>query len=164
MNQRGKKKNELKEMRTISETSKTVLNTQKFESQQSQKKKTKRKTMRKYLGDYFLPHFREVFNYYLLKYFFMVFLFVFFFWKSYDLHVGVFNTVLEVSEIVLISFFRFSFFPSDSLISTILSSNPLILFSTSVILLFGASRVFFYLIYCIIHYILTLFLFFLGPC
>ena len=34
----------------------------------------------------------------------MVFLFVFFFWDSYDSNVGVFNTVLEVSEIVLISF------------------------------------------------------------
>ena len=50
MNQRGKKKNELKEVRTVSETSRTVLNTLKFESLESQKKKTERKTMRKYLG------------------------------------------------------------------------------------------------------------------
>ena len=63
------------------------------------------------LGDYFLPHFREVFNYYLLKYFLMVFLLVFFFWDSYDLNVGVYNTVLEVSLIVLISFNSFLFFP-----------------------------------------------------
>ena len=49
MNQRGKKKNELKEMRTISETSRTILNATTFESQGFQKKKTKRKTMRKYL-------------------------------------------------------------------------------------------------------------------
>ena len=56
------------------------------------------------LSDYFLLHFREVFNYYLLKYFLMVFLFVFFFWDSYDLNVVTFNIVLEVSEIVLISF------------------------------------------------------------
>jgi len=63
------------------------------------------------LSDYFLPHFREVFNYYLLKYFLMVFLFVFFFWDSYDLNVGAFNTVLEVSEFVLISFNSFLFFP-----------------------------------------------------
>ena len=55
------------------------------------------------LGDYFLPHFREVFNYYLLKYFLMVFLFVFFFWDSYNLNVGAFHIVLEVSEIVLIA-------------------------------------------------------------
>ena len=61
------------------------------------------------LGDYFLPHFREVFNYYLLKYFLIVFLFVFFFWDSYNLNVGMFNIVLEVSEIVLTSFN--SFFP-----------------------------------------------------
>ena len=64
------------------------------------------------LGDYFLPHFREVFNYYLLKYFLMVFLFVFF-WDSYDLNVGAFNIVPEVSEVVLISFNSFfsSLFP-----------------------------------------------------
>ena len=62
------------------------------------------------LGDYFHPHFREVFNYYLLKYFLMVFLFVFFFWDSYDLNVGVFNTVPVVSEIVLISFNSFFLF------------------------------------------------------
>ena len=63
------------------------------------------------LGDYFLPHFREVFNYYLLKYFLMAFLFVFFFWDSYDLNAGAFNIVPEVSEIVLISFNSFFFFP-----------------------------------------------------
>ena len=44
-----KKKNELKEMRTISETSLTVLNAPTFKSLEPQKKKTKRKTMRKYL-------------------------------------------------------------------------------------------------------------------
>ena len=32
MKQRGKKKNELKEIRTISETSRTMLNAQTFES------------------------------------------------------------------------------------------------------------------------------------
>ena len=49
MKQRGKKKNELKEMMIISETSGTLLNATTFKSQESQKKKTKRKTMRKYL-------------------------------------------------------------------------------------------------------------------
>ena len=63
------------------------------------------------LGDYFLAHFREVFNYYLLKYFLMAFLFVLFFWDSYDSDVGVFEIVPEVSEIVLISFNSFFFFP-----------------------------------------------------
>ena len=92
------------------------------------------------LRDYFLPHFREVFNYYLLKYFLMAFLFVFFFWGFYESNVGVFNIVPEVSEVVLISFN--SFFLSVSFISTILSSNSLILSSASVILLFVASRVF----------------------
>jgi len=54
------------------------------------------------LGGYFLSHFREVFNYYLLKCFLMPLLFVFFFWDYYDLNVGAFNIVLEVSEVVLI--------------------------------------------------------------
>ena len=49
MKQRGKKKKELKEMRTNSEKSGTMLNAPTFESYESQKKKTKRKTMRKYL-------------------------------------------------------------------------------------------------------------------
>ena len=50
-------------------------------------------------------------NDYLLKYFLMVFLFVFFFWDSYDSNVGAFNILLEVFEIVLISFNSFFFFP-----------------------------------------------------
>ena len=49
MKQRGKKKKELKDMRTTTETSGTVLNAPTFESYESQKKKTNRKTMRKYL-------------------------------------------------------------------------------------------------------------------
>ena len=110
------------------------------------------------LGGYFLSHFREVFNYY-LKFFLMTFLFVFFFWDSYNSNVGAFNIVPEVSEVVLISFNSFLFFPLCSFISTILSSTSLIL-SASVILLLVPSRVFFYLIYCIIHYILALFNFF----
>ena len=44
-----KKEKQLKEMRTISETSWTVLNVPTFKSWESQKKKTKRKTMRKSL-------------------------------------------------------------------------------------------------------------------
>ena len=63
------------------------------------------------LGDNFFPHFREVFNDYLLKCFLMVFPFVFFFWDSYDSNVGAFNIFPEVSEIVLISFNSFFFFP-----------------------------------------------------
>jgi len=49
MKQRGKKKKELKEMRTTSETSGTMLNAPTFESDESQKKKTQRKAMKKYL-------------------------------------------------------------------------------------------------------------------
>ena len=40
----------------------------------------------------------------------MAFLFVFFLWDSYDLNVGAFNIVPEVSEVVLISFNSFFFF------------------------------------------------------
>ena len=117
------------------------------------------------LGDYLFPHFREVLNYYLLKYFLMIFLFLFFFWDSYDSNVVAFNIVLEVSEIVLISFnsfFFFLFFPV-SFISAILSSTSLILSSASVILLLVPSRVFFI---SFLHYSLYTdsFLFLLGPC
>ena len=42
MKQGGKKKNDLKDMRTISEISRTMLNAPTFESQESQKKKTER--------------------------------------------------------------------------------------------------------------------------
>ena len=94
------------------------------------------------LSDYFLPHFREVFNYFLLKYFLMVFLIIFFFWDSYDSNVVAFNIVLEVSEIVFISFNSFFFFPPWFTYFYILSSTSLILSSASVILLFVASKVF----------------------
>ena len=76
----------------------------------------------------------------------------------YDSNVGAFHIVPEVSEVVLISFN--SFFLSASFIYTILSSTSLILSSASIILLLVPSQVFFYLIYCIIHYIWTLFYFF----
>ena len=61
------------------------------------------------LCNYFLPHFGEVFSYYLLKYFLTVFRFVLFFQDSYDLNVGAFNIVPEISEVVLISFNSFFF-------------------------------------------------------
>ena len=94
------------------------------------------------LGDYFLPHFKEVFNYYLLKYFLMAFLFVFFFWDSYDSSVGAFNIVTEVSEVVLISFNSFFFFPL-CFIYFHHSFTSLILSSASAILLLFPSRVLF---------------------
>ena len=109
------------------------------------------------LGGYFLPHFREVFNYYLLKYFLMPFLsssgtpmilmlgHLTLSWKS-----------LRLSSFLLICF---SFFLSGSFISTSLSSTSLILSYASLILFFCLQSVF-YVIYCIIHYILTLFYFF----
>ena len=64
----------------------------------------------------------------------------------------------RISEVVLISFN--SFFLSASFISTILSFASFILSSASVILLLVTSRVF-DLNYCIMHYWLTLFYFFL---
>ena len=115
------------------------------------------------LGDYFLPHFRDIFNYFLLKYFLMVFLFVFFFWDSYNLNVGVFSKrSLRFSSFLLI---RYSFFFSDSFISTILFSNSLIL-SSACYSTVGSLQSVFDIIYCIIHCILTLFFFkfLLGPC
>ena len=88
------------------------------------------------LSDYFLPHSREVFNYYLLKYFLLAFLFVYFFFcDSYDLNVGAFDIVPDVSEVVLFSFFLSSF------ISTILSSASLTLSSASIVLLLVLYRV-----------------------
>ena len=63
------------------------------------------------LGGYFLPHFRDVLNCYCLKYFLMPILFVFFFWDSCGSNVEVFNVVSVVSEVVLISFNSFFFFP-----------------------------------------------------
>ena len=113
------------------------------------------------LGDYFLPHFREVFNYYLPKYVLMVFLFVFFFWDSYDLTVGAFNIVPEVSEFVFISFNYF--FLSVSFISTSLSSTSLTLSSASIILLLVPSRVFLISFITLFLYIDS-FLFLLGSC
>jgi len=50
-----------------------------------------------------------------------------FFWYPYDLSVGAFNIVPDVSEVVLISFK--SFFLYASFISTILSFTSLILSS-----------------------------------
>ena len=87
----------------------------------------------------------------------MVFLFVF--WDSYDSNVGVFNIVPEVSDIVLICFIFFSFFLSVSFSSSILSSTSLIL-SSACYSTVGSLQSVFDLIYCIIHYVLTLFYFF----
>ena len=67
-------------------------------------------------------------------------------------HLTLSQRSLRLSSFLLI---LFSFFLSASFISTILSSTSLILSSASIILLLVPSRVFFYLVYCIIHYILT---------
>ena len=112
------------------------------------------------LGGYFLPHFREFFNYYLLKYFLIVFLYVFFFWDSYDLNVGAFNIVPEVSEFVFISFNSFFFFPLCFIYlhhSIFHLTYYIFCLSYSTV---GSFQSVFDLIYCIIHYILTLFYFF----
>ena len=103
------------------------------------------------LGDYFRPHFREVFNYYLLKYFIMIFLFVFF-WDSYNSNVGVFNLVPEVSEIVLISFNSFLFFPLCFIYlyhSIFYLIYPILCLRYSTV---GSLQSVFDMIYCIIHY------------
>ena len=116
------------------------------------------------LIDYFLPHFRKIFNYYLLKYFLMVFLFVFFFWDSYDSNVVAFNIVLEVSEIVLISFNSFFFFPLLFIYfyhSIFCLTNPIFCLRYSTIC--SLQSVF---DLNLLHYSLYIdsFLFLLGPC
>ena len=63
------------------------------------------------LGGSFLPHFRNFSTIISSSIFSWSFFFVFLFWASYDSILGVFNIVPEVSEVVLISFNSFFFFP-----------------------------------------------------
>jgi len=51
----------------------------------------------------------ELFNYNLFKNFLFLFLFLFFFWDPYNLNVGAFDMVPEISETVLSSFHSFYF-------------------------------------------------------
>ena len=57
------------------------------------------------LIDCFLSYIREVFNYNLFKYLLSPFPFLFLFWDPYNLNVGAFHVVPEVSDTVLFSFF-----------------------------------------------------------
>ena len=101
------------------------------------------------LGGYFLPHFREVFNYFLLKYFLTAFLFVLFFWDSYDSNVGALNIVPEVSEVILISFNSFFFYPLCFIYfhhSIFHLTYPIFCFNCSTV---GSLQSVFDLIYCI---------------
>ena len=63
------------------------------------------------LGGYFLPILGTFSTIISSCIFSCPFFFVFFFWDSYGLNVGAFDIVPEVSEVVLISFHSFSFFP-----------------------------------------------------
>ena len=56
----AERKKELKEMRTASETSGTMLNTPTFESQESQKKKTKKKDHEKILEEIIVENFPKM--------------------------------------------------------------------------------------------------------
>ena len=94
----------------------------------------------------------------------MVFLFVFFFWDSYDLNVGVFNIVPEVSEVVLISFNSFFFFPLCFIYfyhSTFYLTYPIFCPGYSTV---GSLQSVF--LSHLLHYSLYIdsFLFLLGPC
>ena len=61
MNQRGKKKNELKGMRTISETSRTILNTTTFEScSNEEKEEDKKKDHEKILEEIIVENFPKM--------------------------------------------------------------------------------------------------------
>ena len=59
------------------------------------------------LIDYFLSHVREVFGYNLFRNFLRPFLFLIFLWAPYNLNVGAFNTVPEVSVTIFNSFHTF---------------------------------------------------------
>ena len=58
---------------------------------------------------HFLFHVGEIFNYNLFKNFLIPFLLLFIFWDAYNLNVGVFDMVPEVSETFLSSFHSFYF-------------------------------------------------------
>ena len=88
-----------------------------------------------------LFHIGKIFNYNLFKKFLILFLLLFFFWDPYNLNVGVFDTLPEVSGTILGSFHSFLFIPLFR-ISTVLSSSSLIHSSASNILLLIPSRVF----------------------
>ena len=107
------------------------------------------------LIDYFPSHIKEVFNYNIFKYFLKPFLFLLFFWDTYNLNVCVFNVVPEVSEIVLISFNSFFFFPLWFIYfyhSIFYLTYPIFCLCYSTVC---SLQSVFDLIYCIIHYILT---------
>ena len=57
------------------------------------------------LIDYSLFHVGEIFNHNLFKNFLIPFLFLVFFWDPYNLNVGAFDIVPEVSETILSYFF-----------------------------------------------------------
>ena len=84
--------------------------------------------------------------------FLMPFLFIFFFWDSYDLNVGTFYIVPEVSEVVLSSFNSFLFFPLCFIYfhhSIFHLTYPIFCLNYSTV---GFLQRAFDLSYCIIHY------------
>ena len=95
------------------------------------------------LIDYFLFNVREFFKYNLFKNCLLPFLFLFSFWDPYNLNIGGFYIVWEVSETIFSSFlFFFTLFSSSEIISVVLSSSSLIHSSASDILLLIPSRIF----------------------
>ena len=95
--------------------------------------------------DYFLSHIKECFNYNLFQYFLRPFLFLFFFWDPYNLNVGVFNVVSEVSKTVLNSFHSFFLILFCGSYFHYFIFQDTICFSVSVILLLIPCRDFFIL-------------------
>ena len=90
-------------------------------------------------------------------------LFLFFFWDSYNLNVGTFYIVPEVSETISsVVFILFTLFCSSEVISTILSSRSRIHSSGSGILQLIPSRVF--LISVIVLFVYVYPLIILGLC
>ena len=113
------------------------------------------------LIDYFLSQFEKIFDYHLFKKFFILFLFLFFLKYPYNMNVGAFNIVPEVSETILNSFHSFPIFCCSAVISTILSFSSLF-HSASDILQLIPYRVF--LISVITLFVSVYSLFLLGVC
>ena len=69
------------------------------------------------LGGYFLPHFSDSFSLLSPEIFFHSLSFCLLLLDTFDLNVGAFNIMPEISEAVLISFYSFFFFHTASFIS-----------------------------------------------
>ena len=106
------------------------------------------------LIDYFLTHIREVFNYNLFKYFLSLFFFLLFFCDPYNLNVGAFNVVPEVSETVLNSLHSLFFILlCGSYFHYFIFQVTYLFFCLSYSAIDSFQRIFKF-IYCVVHHCL----------